>query len=154
MSGAKRMAQWTPLLLVAIPLCLGLLDVLLYWLGGNEATFSATMLAIRVKYPLSALATAYTLAVFLGHVFFPQEAEFGPPVHEVLARMMVALSPTFYALIIFAAGNGASAAASRAVDGHGQMAFAGWMLLCVVFGGAVGRFVLCQHVAPQLLKGI
>lgn len=140
------MSEWTPALVVAIPILLGLLDVLLYWLGGNEATFSATMLAIRVKYPLSALAVAYTLAVFLGHLYFPKSAETFPPVHEVLARMSIGLSPTFYALIILAAGNGASAAHSHAINTGGQLVFAGWMLLCIIAGGLVGRFVLCQHV--------
>lgn len=141
----------TPVIIVLIPLILGLLDVLLYWMGGNESTISWVMLSVRNKYPLAALSTAYTLGVFLGHLYFPKFVDQGPPVHEVLARMMVGLSPTFYALIITSAGNGVNAAHTRALESGGQMVFAAWMLLAVVGGGTVGAFVLSQHVAP--LKG-
>lgn len=137
----------TPVIVIMIPLVLGALDVFLYWTGGNEATISRVMLGVRYKYPLAALSTAYTLGVFLGHLYFPRAVLVGPSTREVLGRMMVALSPAFYSLIVTSEG-GANEAHKRALEAGGQLVFAAWMLLSIVFGGIVGALVLAQHVTP------
>ncbi len=137
----------TPVIVILIPLSLGALDVFLYWTGGNDATISRVMLGVRYKYPLAALSTAYTLGVFLGHLYFPRVALIGPSSREVLARMAVALSPAFYSLIVTSEG-GANEAHKRALESGGQIVFAAWMLLAIILGGIVGALVLAQHVAP------
>lgn len=147
MTGRSRMNEWTPIIIILIPIALGALDVFLYWVGGNDATISRVMLGVRFKYPLAALATGYTLGVFLGHIYFPRVAAIGPSTREVLGRMCVALSPAFYSLIVTSEG-GANEAHRRALEAGGQLVFAAWMLLAFVFGGLVGAFVLAQHLAP------
>jgi len=138
------MYRRTAFIVAAILPALGLLDVLLYWLGGNAATISAVMLAIRVKYPLVAHSTAYAFGAFLGHVFFPSSAIVMPASHEMLARMVLGLSPIFAALIIILAGEG-EAVSSNVLDPSNQLKFAALMLAALVAGGLMGRFVLCQH---------
>lgn len=142
------MREWTPLIIVCIPLALGLLDVVLYWLGGNEATISMVMLQARVSSPLSALATVYTFGLLIGHLYFPNFTLFPPPAHLVVARMFVALSPIFYGMTIIGFGNGANTAHTQILDSGGELSFAGYVLAAFIFGGLIGRFVLCQHVAP------
>lgn len=144
---AARMRETTPIIVILIPLVLGALDVFLYWVGGNDATISRVMLGVRYKYPLAALSTAYTLGVFLGHLYFPRTALEGPSTREVLGRMMVALSPAFYSLIVTSEG-GANEAHKRALESGGQLVFAAWMLLAIICGGLVGALVLAQHVTP------
>lgn len=146
------MNRWSAILAAAILPALGLLDFALYVLAGNAATFSAVLLSIRVKYPLVAHATAYTFGVFLGHVFFPTPNPTVPANHEILARLMLGLSPTFAALIIIAAGDGlAVVKGSDIVALDNQAKFAGIMLACHVAGMAVGRFVLAQHPLAEAL---
>ena len=138
----------TALVIVAIPLLLGALDVLLYYVGGNAATISYVMLGAGAARPLVAVSTAYTFGVLLGHLYFPEYAAVGPPAFEVVGRMVVVLSPTVYALIIIGAGNGTLAAHRAALEAGGSWSLAGYMLAAAVAGGLVGRYVLPQHVAP------
>lgn len=138
------MREWTPLLIVALPPLLGLLDVALYQLGGNEATFSRVMLTARTRNPLVAVNTAYTLALMLGHFFFPAEGP-PPPAYEVIGRMVVLLSPTVYTLIVIAADNGTAAAHKRALEAYGPAGLAGWMFAASLAGGVAGALGLPQH---------
>jgi hypothetical protein len=138
----------TAFVIVATPLLLGLLDVLLYALGGNESTISYVMLSASACRPTVALATCYTFGVLLSHLFLPVNED-GPPRYEVLARMMFVLGPTFYGLIIIGAGNGTLAAHDRAIAAGGQAAFAGKLLAAVSVGGLMGR-LLPQHLPPTV----
>lgn len=142
------MRDWTPFIIVAIPLGLGMIDVYLYYVGGNEATISAVMLEIRASRPLVALALAWSIGVFLGHLFFPVFTAQGPPTSEVIARMFVVLSPTIYALIIIGAGNGTNEAHTRALETGGQLPLAGYMSIALHLGGLAGKFGLPQHLSP------
>lgn len=140
------MAEWTPLIIVAILAGVGLLDYILYRIGGNAATVSATLLEARVKNPVVAHLTAYAFAVFLGHVYFPAPDVTVPPPHVVLAWAVVALSPVFAAMIIIGAGDGQRVAEVAVVtDPVNQLKFAGVMLAWWIAGLCVGRFVLKQH---------
>lgn len=141
------MRELTPLLIVALVPGLGLLDYGLYRLGGNEATFSKVMLDARLRQPLVALLTAYSVGVMLGHFFLPTTAP-APPPHETVGRALCALSFTIYGLIIIWADNGGAAAHKRALEAGGHAAFAGYMLAAVVVGGLVGALVLPQHLDP------
>lgn len=146
------MNRWTAILAAVILPALGLLDFVLYAVWGNGATFSVALLTIRVKYPLVAHATSYTFGVFLGHVFFPTPDPTAPATHEVLARLMLGLSPTFAALIIIAAGDGrAVVKGSEVVALDNQVKFAALMLFAHVCGLIVGRFVLAQHPLAEAL---
>lgn len=143
------MREWTPLLIVALPLTMGMIDVALFKIGGNDATISKVMLDASVRQPLVALSTAYSFAVLMGHFFFPTWADAAPPAHEVIARMVVVLSPTIYALIIIGADNGAAAAHKRALEFGGQLPLAGYMMLAMIVGGLAGKFILPQHVLTR-----
>lgn len=146
------MNRWTAILAAAILPALALLDLALYCIAGNKATFSVALLTIRVKYPLVAHATAYTFGVFLGHVFFPSADNTVPALHEVLARLMLGMSPTFAALIIIAAGDGQAVVKGSAIVAlDNQIKFAGLMLFAHVAGLLVGRFVLAQHPLAEAL---
>lgn len=146
------MNRWTAILAAAILPALGLLDFLLYTIWGNGATFSVLLLSIRVKYPLVAHATSYTFGVFLGHVFFPSPENASPATHEVLARLMLGLSPTFAALIIIAAGDGKAVVKDSAIVAlDNQVKFAALMLFAHICGLIVGRFVLAQHPLAEAL---
>lgn len=143
------MPNWTPFIVVAIPLLLGALDVFLYWTGGNSATISWVMLTRRASQPLVALSTCYSFGVLLGHFFLPQFTNTSPPAYLVIARMWFALSPTIYALIIIAFDNGTLEAHRKALQSGGQGLFALYMSLAFHAGGVVGCFVLAQHVPPH-----
>lgn len=136
----------TACIIVAIPIGLGLLDVGLYWLGGNDSTISAVMLAIRAGRVLVALSTAYSFGVLLGHLFFPEFTTSFPAPYEVIARMVFVLSPTFYALIIIGAGNGTLEAHRHALESHGQLLLAVYMTGAAIVGGLLGKFALPQHL--------
>jgi len=140
------MRELTPLVIVSIPLLLGAVDLALYHFGGNEATISKVFLDISAARRLVALSTAYSFGVLLGHLFFPTFAAAAPPTYEVIARMVVVLSPTVYALIIIGAGNGLAASHERAIGQGGQLALAGYMLAAIIAGGVVGKYVLSQHL--------
>jgi hypothetical protein len=137
----------TAVMIAAIPITLGLLDVALYKFGGNESTISFVMLSARAARPLVALSTVYSFAVLIRHFYFPEFVPAGPPAYEVVARMFVVLSPTIYAIIILANGNGTLAAHQRALEAGGQYPFAGYVLAASVAGFVMGRF-LPQHVPP------
>jgi len=146
MSRMKRMAEWTPLIVVGIMVGLGLLDYMLFRFGGNEATISVALLEARVKNPIVAHLNAYAFAVFLGHVYFPAPDTTAPPGHVVLAWAVVALSPLFAALIVIGSGDGRHASeVAEVVQTLNQLKFAGVMLLWIIGGIAVGRFILKQH---------
>lgn len=144
----REMSQATPLVIVGIPLILGMLDVALYYFGGNEATISKVMLNISGTRKLVALCTAWSLGVLMGHLFFPTFTERSPPAYEVVARMWLVLSPTVYALIIIGAGNGVAAAHSHALAHGGQLALAGYAVAAAVAGGVAGKLMLPQHLDP------
>lgn len=143
------MRDWTPLIIVAMPLALGLLDIGLYRLGGNEATISKVMLDASVRQPLVALSTAYSFGVLMGHFFFPTHADCAPPTYEVIARMVVVLSPTVYAMIIIGANDMATIAHKQALEQGGQTSLALYTTAAFIVGGFFGRLVLPQHILPQ-----
>lgn len=136
----------TSLIVVLIPLVLGLIDIFLYWMGGNEATISVTMLAIRVKYAIVAWITAYTFGVFYGHCFLPAPEVVPPPTHWVLACFIMGMSPTFAALVLIFSNDGGRLEHNHIVlDPLNQLKFASLSVGCFVVGMIVGRFVLRQH---------
>lgn len=137
----------TALVVVAIPLGLGLLDVCLYYLGGNESTISYVMLSARAARPLVGLSTVYSFAVLVRHLFFPVYAAESPPPYEVVARMWFVLSPTVYALIIVGNGNGTLAAHQHALEAGGLNWYAVYTLAAAVVGWWAGQF-LPQHLLP------
>lgn len=141
--------EWTPVIIVALPLLIGLIDLALFYTGGNEATISAIMLDIRTSRPLVALSTSYSAGVLFGHLFFPEFTDKSPPPHEVIARMVVILSPTIYALILIGHANGSLEAHRRALEAGGQLLFAVYMNLALIAGGLAGKFGLPQHVVPM-----
>lgn len=152
--GARQVAvspRTTAIVVAAIIPCLGLLDVLFAWVGGNEATISAVNLAIRVKFPLVAKSVGYCFGLYLGHVYFPSAEPVAPPFHEVLARLLSGLGPFWYAIVLIASGDG-EAANADVTGGQAQLIFAAEMLLWLVVGGIVGRFWLSQH--PLALAGV
>ena len=143
----SRMETWTPLLIVSMPLMIGLLDLLLYKLGGNDATISWVMLVTASRDPFVALSTAYSFAVLMGHCFFPKIGEVPPAAYVVVARMLVVLSPTLYLMVIIAFGGGQGTDEARGLlQRGGSWAFAGWMLLAAIAGGIAGHVGLPQHV--------
>lgn len=142
------LTRLTPLLIVAIPLILGLIDVCLYYFGGNDATFSRVMLNLSKNRPLVALSTAYSFGILMGHFFFPTWTERSPPTYEVLARLVVVLSPTFYAMIIIGAGNGVAKMHDEVLEAGGQWPMVGYVLFGFVAGGVAGKFALPQHICP------
>jgi hypothetical protein len=137
-----------PLFVVSLPLLIGLLDYLLYRVGGNEATISKVLLNTAGTRPLVAISTAYSVGVLMGHLFFPAFGEEEPPGFEVIARMIVALAPTFYAMVIIGGGGAAQFAHSHALIRGGQWLLAVYLLLAAAAGGLVGKFVLPQHLPP------
>jgi hypothetical protein len=142
------LSKLTPMLIVSLPLLVGLIDVLLYHFGGNEATISKVMLNHTSRQPLVALSTVYSVGVLVGHLFLPAFSNQTAPTHEIIARMVVVLSPTFYALIIVGIGNGTAYANNNALLAAGQWVFAGYILAAFVAGGVVGKIVLPQHLSP------
>ena len=144
----EALPRFTPLLIVSLPLLIGLIDVLLYTFGGNEATISKVMLNTAGNRPLVAMSTAYSFGVLFGHLFFPAYSNELPPTHEVIARMLVVLSPTFYAMVIIACGNGTARAHELALLRGGQIALAGYLIATAVAGGVVGKYALPQHLPP------
>lgn len=151
MSRMRRMAEWTPLIIVGIMVGLGLLDYVLFRVGGNQATISVALLEARCKNPTVAHLTAYAFAVFLGHVYFPAPDPVPPPVHVVLAWCVVALSPVFAVLIVIGAGDGQSVHEVRSItEPLNQLKFAGVMLCWWIGGLLVGRFILKQHPLAEI----
>jgi hypothetical protein len=150
----ELLPRTAPLLVVSLPLLIGLLDFALYKIGGNEATISKVLLNNALNRPLVALSTAYSVGVLLGHLFFPVYGEDMPPGYEVIARMLVALSPTFYALVIIGAGGAAAGAHYHALLRGGQPLLAAYMIAAATVGGVAGKFVLPQHLPPIQAEGI
>lgn len=142
------MEKLTPLLIVALPLAIGILDVILYKWGGNEATISWVMLSISFKQPLVPLSVFYSFAVLMGHCFFPEYTHTPPPAYEVVARMFLVLSPAIYSLIIIGAGNGSAEANRTALRAWGEPGFALWMVVAALVGLAAGHYGLPQHLPP------
>lgn len=140
----RRVAEWTPLIVVGIVATCGLLDYLLLKLGDNDATISFTLLLASAKNPIVAHLNAYMFAVFLGHVYFPSGAKVAPPTYAVLSWAIVALSPCIAACIIVASGGGMRPHESI-TDPVYQLKFGGVMLVWIIGGLLVGRFVLKQH---------
>ncbi len=144
-------ARTTAIIVAAILPVLGLMDVLFAKMGGNEATVSAVMLTIRVKFPLVAKCVSYSFGLFVGHVFFPSAEPEAPEMHEIFARLIAALGPTFYAIILIASGDG-QAAKEDITAPKSQAIFAVEMLAWHIAGGLIGRFWLSQH--PLALAGV
>lgn len=140
------MREITPLIIVGIPLLLALIDILLYWSGGNEATISKVMFDISSSRRMVALSTGYSAGLLLGHFFFPAYTIKYPPTYEIIARMVWALSPTFYAMIIIGAGNGVTQSHEVALEHGGQLLLAAYMLTSIIIGGLVGKYIICQHI--------
>lgn len=136
----------TPLIVVLIPICLGLLDIWLYWRGGNEATISVTMLHVRVKHVVVAWIVQYTFGVFYAHCFMPAPDVTAPPTHIVLAWFVVGMAPTFAALILIFSGDGDRVVPNHVIlDPLNQLKFAFVSIGCQCVGLVVGRMVLRQH---------
>lgn len=151
MGRVRRMAEWTPLIIVGIMVGLGLLDYVLFRIGGNSATISVALLEARCKNPTVAHLTAYAFAVFLGHVYFPAPDAVRPPGHVVLAWCVVALSPVLAALIVIGAGDGRSVHDTRVVtEPLNQLKFGAVMLCWWIAGLLVGRFILKQHPLAEM----
>jgi hypothetical protein len=138
----------TPLVIVALPLLIGLLDVVLYYLGGNDATISKVMLNNANASPLVALSTGYGAGVLIGHFFFPAFAAEPPPPYQMIARMSVVLSPVMYALIIIGAGDAATKAHTHPLLTDRQGMLAALVVLLFTLGGVAGKFALPQHLTP------
>lgn len=144
------MEKWTQIIIVSLPLMIGLLDVALLKLGGNQVTISRVALKISLQQPMVALAICYSFAVLIGHLFFPETTRESPPYHETIGRMFVVLSPTIYAMIIIYAGDGAAKIHKETIRPAGQQwVFASYMLLVAILGGIAGRYGLPQHVSPD-----
>jgi len=144
--------RWTALITACMLPVAGLMDVLFYWIGGNAATISAVMLSIRVMYPSVAYCVAYAFGMFLAHVFIPSSAPL-PSVVEILARMIMAFAPIFSAIFVIAFGEGGNPAdVQHILDPAEQTKFALGLLVALLVGGLVGRFVLCQHPLAGVVK--
>lgn len=143
------MRDWTPIIICVIPIGLGLLDVLLFWLGGNEATISWVMLVRRASQPIVGLSTCYSFGMLLTHFYLPSVGE-SPRPYQIVARLLVALSPTFYAIVIIAFDNGTLEAHRKVLAAGGSKTYALYMSAAVHFGGFVGWAVLPQHLAPEV----
>lgn len=140
--------KWTPVIIVALPLIIGLMDVaLLHW-GSNKATISYTMLKISTHHPLVPLSITYSFAVLMGHLFFPEMRANDQPAYETVARMFVVLSPTVYSMVIIAYGNRIEGLHREALSGD-RWVFAFYMIVAAVLGGIAGRYGLPQHVPPD-----
>lgn len=140
------MDRYTPLIVVLIPCVLGLLDILLYYKGGNEATISVALLHVRVKHVIVAWVMQYTFGVFYSHCFMPAPDPTPPPTHIVLAWFTVGLAPTFAILILIFSGDGEKVVPDHVVlDPVNQLKFAFISLLFQSAGLVVGRMVLRQH---------
>jgi hypothetical protein len=138
--------RWTQIIIVALPLLIGLLDYFLLRVGGNAATISAFMLRLRMEQPYVALSTAYSFAVLMGHLFFPDFTEKTPPGYEVIARMFFVLSPTFYAMIMILFGDPPDV--TEILKPGAQWWFAAKMLAASIIGGLAGHYGLPQHLFP------
>lgn len=145
----RRMRDLTPLVIVGIPLLLAMIDVCLYYWGGNEATISKVLLDLNHTRPLVGLSTVYSFGVLIGHLFFPTFADQSPPPYEVIARMFVILSPTVYTMIIIYFGNGSVEAHKKALESGGQLVTAAYMIAVGIGGGFIGKYGLPQHVLPR-----
>ena len=142
------MDRWTPLIIVALPLVIGILDVFLLYAGTNKATISYAMLKVGSHDPLVPLSVCYSFAVLMGHCFFPMV---GPqdPTYKTLAKMILVLSPTIYALIVIGCGGTEIKDVHReALIGGGRWWFALYMIAVAVIGGMAGHFGLPQHLPP------
>lgn len=142
------MARLTPLLIVGTPFIIGAIDIFLYYRGGNEATISKVMLNHAGNRPFVGAAVVYSFGVLIGHFYFPTFVEQTAPMYELIGRMMLVLAPTFYAMIIIAAGNGTMSAHNHALIVNGQLSYAGILILAGIAGGVAGKYALPQHLAP------
>jgi hypothetical protein len=140
----------TPSIIVASPLFLGLVDLALFKLLGDDATISKTMLRAAAERPLVALSTTYSFGVLIGHLFFPAFKADCVPVAEILARMIVILSPTIYALIMVATSNAEADRVHKALISQSQYWLAAEIMLAFFVGGCGGKFGLPQHSLPPV----
>ena len=139
--------QTTAFLIVVILPALGMLDVGLAVQGGNSATISWVMLGVRVKDPLAALAVVYSFGLFVGHCYFPAVGVPPPPGYQVVARMFIGLSPTFYAMTVIGwGGSDAVEAHKHFLEAGGQAVFGCYTVAAGVAGGLMGHYVLAQHL--------
>ncbi len=143
-----KLDKWTPLIIVGLFPFIGLIDILLYRLGGNNATISWRMLISNFKFPMVSLGLAYSCGVLMRHCFFPVMGEDVPSLFEVLARMSIVLSPLTYTLVIVLSGNGTADANKRVLWYGGQWGMMGYVCLAFVLGMIAGRF-LPQHISPN-----
>jgi hypothetical protein len=141
------MDRITPLLMAISPFVYGLIDYIAYSIGGNDATFSRKLLYTSFKYPLVPLFIVYSMGVFCRHCFIPTFSDEVPAVPDVIGRMCLVLSPSFYVIVIVASGDGVVDANKRAILVGGWWGLVGFMLLSFLLGLAAGRF-LPQHVSP------
>jgi hypothetical protein len=134
----------TALLLVAIPWVLGLIDLWLYVRLGNAATFSWVMLTTAARHSSVPYAMAYTFGVLQGHFFLPAHGEAAPPGYVAVARLVAALAPVLYAMILIAF-NADDAVRLRPATPDEQGWLAAKLLAFTAAGLFVGRLVLPQH---------
>lgn len=140
----RRVAEWTPLIVVGILVVCGLIDYALYRTGGNEATISYTLLTARVQNPAVAHLTAYMFGVFIGHVYYPSAAKVAPKEYIVLMWAVVTLSPVFAVCIGVAMGERAKPM-EAITDPWNQIKFGLVDIASFIAGQLVGRFILKQH---------
>jgi hypothetical protein len=136
--------RWTAILAASILPFLGLIDVVLAYVGGNPATFSAVLLGVRAKFPLAAKCIGYAGGLFLGHVFNPAEGTHYPARHEQLARLVCALGPVFYAIILLASGDG-QVPKSDLTSPRARLIFGMELLAWIAVGLFIGSTWLAQH---------
>ncbi len=136
--------RWTAIIAASLLPALGLLDIFFAWIGGNAATFSAVLLTIRAKFPLVAKCVGYSGGLFLGHVFNPSDGTSYPSRHEQLARLVCALGPVFYAIILIASGDG-QVPKSDLTSPRARLVFGLELLGWIAVGLFVGSTWLSQH---------
>lgn len=138
--------RWTAAITAVILPALGLMDYLFYWIGGNPATISAVLLAVRANFVSVIISVAYAFGMFLTHVSMPSGSKTAPSEVEILARAIVAFSPIFSAIVIvFTTGGKAGETMESMTDPIVQLKLAAALLVALIVGGIVGRGVFPQH---------
>lgn len=68
---------------------LSVYDVVVYLIGGNEATISRTLLDGTKEYPIIVVLFSVGFGVLLGHLFLPQHVnrEQPPAVQQLMGRI-------------------------------------------------------------------